>query len=153
MKKIITSLLLICSITTAFAQINDTEIKQIQSYIQSTSQNEWFDPVNKNGTLANGTPYDLAYYILPDNKTFSIIYTVFDKYTLQKVFYYKEDLLIACIIEETDANNANKLLQYADYFYKDGTLINTNDEKKEFPAIEAYQEGMEKLKETNSVNN
>src|SRR5690606_28865996 len=91
--------------------------------------------------------------ILPDTKTFSIIYTVFDKYTLQKVFYYKENQLIACIIEETDANNANKLLHYADYFYKNGVLINAGDENKEFPATEAYLEGMEKLKEFNTLNN
>ncbi len=153
MKKIIASFLLLFSISTAFAQDSDTEIKQIQSYIQATSQNEWFDPVNKNGTLANGTLYDLAYYILPDTKTFSIIYTVFDKYTLQKVFYYKENQLIACIIEETDANNANKLLHYADYFYKNGVLINADDENKEFPATEAYLEGMEKLKEFNALSN
>lgn len=133
--------------TSVFAQNNDAEIKSIQNYIQSTSQNEWFDPINKPGTAANGSTYDLSYYVLPDNNIFSIIYTVFDKYTLQKVFYYKNTELIACIIEETDANNANKLLRYADYFFKDGQLINTTDENKEIPSATIYQEGIQKLKE------
>ena len=146
MKKVIASLFFVLSVSTAFAQKNDAEIKQIQSYIQTTSQNEWFDPINKNGTLENGASYDLAYYILPNNETFSIIYTVFEKHSLQKVFYYKENQLIACIVEENDTNNANKLLQYADYFYKDGVLINPADENKLFPSATIYQEGLEQLK-------
>ena len=152
MKKIITSLFFVLSISTAFGQENNAEIKQIQSYIQTTSQNEWFDPVNKPGTTTNGLAYDLSYYMLSDTDVFSIIYTVFDKHTLQKVYYYKENQLIACIIEETDANNANKLLQYADYFYKDGVLINTADENKQFPSATIYQEGLEKLKETKQID-
>ena len=69
------------------------------------------------------------------------------QYTLQKVFYYKNNELIACIIEETDANNANKLIKYADYFFKDGQLINTADENKEIPSATIYREGIQKLKE------
>lgn len=153
MKKIILTIVCLFFITSVFAQNNDVEIKTIQSYIQSTSQNEWFDPINKPGTTANGQSYDLSYYVLSDNTVFSIIYTVFDKYTLQKVFYYKNNELIACIIEETDANNANKLLRYADYFYKNGVLINANGENKEFPATEAYLEGIQKLKEFNTLSN
>lgn len=133
--------------TSVFAQSNDTEIKTIQNYIQSTSQNEWFDPINKNGKLPSGAAYDLSYYILSDKNVFSIIYTVFEKYTLQKVFYYKENQLIACVVEETDANNANKLLRYVDYFYTNGLLINTADENKELPSETMYSEGLLKLKE------
>lgn len=127
------------------AQTNETEIKQVQTYIQSTSQNEWFDPINETGTLANGNTFDRAYYVLPNNQVFSIIHTVFEKQTLQKVFYFKNDQLIACIIEETDANNANKLLRYADYFFKDGVLINITDENKDFPSTETYQQGIDLL--------
>ena len=147
MRKIITVFFCVFAIASAFAQNTNEDIQKIQNYIQKTSENEWFDPVNKPGTLANGTTYDLSYYILADGSVFSIIYTVFDKYTLQKVFYYKDDVLIACIVEETDANNANKLLQYADYFYKDGVLLNTSDEKKELPSASLQTEGIQKLKE------
>ncbi|HUH25293.1 MAG TPA: hypothetical protein VLY87_01575 [Flavobacterium sp.] len=147
MQKTITTLLFSLFTICGFSQTNDADIKEIQEYIQTTSQSEWFDPVNKNGTLANNSTYDLAYYILPTNEVFSIIYTVFDKNTLSKVFYYQNNELIACIIEETDPNNANKLLRFADYFYKAGVLIQTNEEKIDFPSNEAYQKGMEKLKE------
>ena len=133
-----------------FSQTNDKNIKEIQHYIQTTSQNEWFDPVNKSGTLANNSTFDLAYYVLPTNEVFSIIYTVFDKNTLRKIFYYQNNELIACIIEETDPNNANKLLRYADYFYQNGILINANYEKKDFPSNIAYQEGIKQLKESAS---
>jgi|SRR5690606_7081173 hypothetical protein len=147
MKNIILTLVCMFLGTSVFAQNNDAEIKTIQTYIQSTSQNEWFDPINKPGTNANGLAYDLSYYVLADDSVFSIIYTVFDKYTLQKVFYYKQNELIACIVEETDANNANKLLRYADYFFKNGQLINTADENKELPSNLLYAEGVQKLKE------
>lgn len=147
MKKFFLTIVCLFFTTSIFAQNNDAEIKTIQNYIQSTSQNEWFDPINKPGTTANGSMYDLSYYVLSDNNIFSIIYTVFDKYTLQKVFYYQNNELIACIIEETDANNANKLLRYADYFFKEGQLINTADENKEIPSAVIYQEGIQKLKE------
>ncbi len=139
---------IVCMFTaSAMAQNSEADIKAIQNYIQTTSQNEWFDPINKSGTAANGSTYDLSYYVLSDNTVFSIIYTVFDKHTLQKVFYYKNNELTACIIEETDANNANKLLRYADYFFKNGQLINTADENKEIPSTTIYAEGMQKLKE------
>lgn len=128
------------------AQTNEIEIKQVQAYIQSTSQSEWFDPINQTGTLANGNTFDRAYYVLPNNQVFSIIHTVFEKQTLQKVFYFKNDQLIACIIEETDANNANKLLRYADYFFNDGVLINTDDENNDFPSEEAFTQGITLLK-------
>lgn len=147
MKKIILGLFFTLTALSSFAQTADDEIKKIQTYIQTTSQNEWFDPVNKTGTLENGSLYDLAYYIKPDLDTFSIIYTVFEKLTLKKIFYYRNNDLVACIIEETDPKNANKLLQYADYFYKDGTLINVADEKKGFSSTEIYEEGNQKLKE------
>ena len=147
MKKIFITVVCLFLATSVFAQNNDAEIKTIQNYIQSTSQNEWFDPINKPGTTATGSTYDLSYYVLSNNNVFSIIYTVFDKYTFQKVFYYKNNELIACIIEETDANNANKLIKYADYFFKDGQLINTADENKEIPSATIYQEGIQKLKE------
>lgn len=147
MKKIISGLFLTLTALSSFAQTSDDEIKKIQSYIQTTSQNEWFDPVNKTGTLENGSVYDLAYYIKPDRDTFSIIYTVFEKHTLKKIFYYRNNDLVACIVEETDPNNANKLLQYADYFYKDQALINSADEKKSFSSKEIYEEGIKKLEE------
>lgn len=150
MKKIFLTVVCMFLTTSVFAQNNDTEIKTIQNYIQSTSQNEWFDPINSTGTLANGSTYDLSYYVLPDKNIFSIIYTVFEKHTLQKVFYYKNNLLIACIVEETDANNANKLLRYADYFYSNGQLINTADENKELPSVTLHSEGLQKLKEADS---
>lgn len=153
MKKSLFSFICLLFVTLSFAQTNDTEIKQIQNYIQTTSQNEWFDPINKSGTLENGISYDLAYYILPNNETFSIIYTVFDKTTLRKVFYFKESKIIACIIEETDANNANKLLRYADYFYKDGTLMNPESENKDFPSVAIHQEGLDKNKQAPQLNN
>jgi len=147
MKKLISGLFFTLTALSSFAQTADGEIKKIQAYIQATSQNEWFDPVNKTETLENGSVYDLAYYIKPDLETFSIIYTVFEKHTLKKIFYYRNNDLIACIVEETDPNNANKLLQYADYFYKDGILINIADEKKGFSSKEIYEEGIQKLKE------
>lgn len=151
MKKIILNLVFSLFAFNSFAQTNNAVIEEIQQYIQSTSQNEWFDPVNKTGTLEDGSTYDLAYYILPDDEIFSIIYTLFDKNTLRKVFYYQNNELIASIIEERDGNNANELLRYADYFYKNGVLINNNDEKKDFPSMEVYTEGMEKLKEFNTT--
>ena len=153
MKKNLFSFICLVFVTLSFAQTNDTEIKQIQNYIQTTSQSEWFDPINNSGTLENGILYDLAYYILPNNETFSIIYTVFDKKTLRKVFYFKENKIIACIIEETDANNANKLLRYADYFYKNGTLMNAEAENKDFPSAAIHQEGLEKNKNAPQLNN
>lgn len=143
--KFFKTLIAVLCMYNSYAQTNDTEIKQIQNYIQIISEDEWFDPINKNGTLANNNTYDVAYYVLPDNKIFSIIYTVFDEHTLQKVFYYKDNQLITCIIEESDPNNYNKLLRYADYFFKDGVLINTNNENKDFPSTEAYQEGINQL--------
>lgn len=151
MKKIILNLVFSLFAFNSFAQTNNAVIEEIQQYIQSTSQNEWFDPVNKTGTLEDGSTYDLAYYILSDDEIFSIIYTLFDKNTLRKVFYYQNNELIASIIEEHDSNNANELLRYVDYFYKDGVLINNNDEKKDFPSMKAYTEGMEKLKEFNTT--
>lgn len=147
MKKIVLSILCMFLFSSGFAQNTDAEIKEIQSYIQSTSQNEWFDPINSTGTLPSGGTYDLSYYLLPDSNIFSIIYTVFEKYTLQKVFYYKNNQLIACIVEETDANNANKLLRYADYFYNNQQLINTADENKEIPSASLHAEGLQKLNE------
>ncbi len=145
MKKIITTCLLFFAIASTFAQNSHEDIQTIQNYIQKTSQNEWFDPINKKGSLSNNTTYDTAYYLLSNDSVFSIIHTVYEKHTLQKVFYYKEGALIACIVEETDANNANRLLQYADYFFKDGALLNTGDEKEAFPAAALFTEGMEKL--------
>lgn len=150
MKKLIIITLFLFFSVCGFSQTNDENIKEIQHYIQTTSQNEWFDPVNKSGTLQNNSTFDLAYYILPTNEVFSIIYTVFDKNTLRKIFYYQNNKLIACIMEETDPNNANKLLRYADYFYQNGILINVNDEKKDFPSNTAYQEGIKQLKESAS---
>lgn len=146
MKKIAILFVYMFMVTTLQAQDHTETIKEIQNYIQETSQNQWFDPINKNGNLENGTSYDLSYYVLPTNEVFSIIYTVFEKHTTQKVFYYKNNQLIACITEETDANNANKLLRYADYFYKDGLLLNSLEEKKDMPAADFYNEGMQKLK-------
>lgn len=146
MKKIAILFVYMFMVTTLQAQDHTETIKEIQNYIQETSQNQWFDPINKNGNLENGTSYDLSYYVLPTNEVFSIIYTVFEKHTTQKVFYYKNNQLIACITEETDANNANKLLRYADYFYKNGILLNTLEEKKEMPSNQFYNEGMQKLK-------
>lgn len=143
---ILVLLLAVYGTFTTSAQTADAEIKTIQQYIQSTSQNEWFDPINKTGKFDNGSLYDLSYYVLPNQQTFSIIYTVFEKYSLRKIFYYKENKLIACIIEESDTNNANKLLRYADYFYKDGLLINTSDENKDFPSTTIYEEGIQNLK-------
>src|SRR5690606_21558663 len=134
-----------------FAQTDDAAIKEIQQYIQNTSQSGWFDPVNKTGSLDDGSTYDLAYYILPEEAVFSIIYTVFDKNTLRKVFYYKNNELIAAIIEEHDGNNANQLLWYADYFYKVELLINTTDENEDCSSTKAYAEGTEKLKEAASL--
>lgn len=151
MKKILLNLVFSLLAFNCFAQTDDAVIEEIQYYIQSTSQNEWFDPVNKTETLDDGSVSDLSYYILPNGEVFSIIYTVFDKNTLRKVFYYQNDKLIAAIIEEHDGNNANQLLWYADYFYKDGLLINTTDENKDFSSMKAYTEGMEKLKETTSL--
>ena len=139
----LTIIFFLFQILVTHAQNTNSEIKEIQKYIQSTSQNEWFDPVNSSGTLDNGTSYDLSYYVLPDTDIFSIIYTVYDKYTIQKVFYYKDKKLIACILEETDANNANKLIRYVDYFYKDGVLINTADENKNLPSNTLLAEGLE----------
>jgi len=147
MKRIISGMFFSLMALSAFAQTADDEIRKIQTYIQTTSQNEWFDPVNKTGTLENGTLYDLSYYVKPDQEAFSIIYTVFEKHTWKKIFYYRDNDLIACIIEETDPNNANKLLQYADYFYKDKVLINVSDEKKGFPSGEIYEQGIQILKE------
>lgn len=152
MKKTIINSLFLFFTGLTFAQTNDANIKQIQNYIQTTSQTEWFDPINVKGTLSGGNSYDLAYYMLPTQEPFSIIYTVFSKTTIRKVFYYENKELVACIIEETDANNANKLLRYADYFYKEGVLINTADEKKEFPSTEIYQEGIQKRNETPKTN-
>jgi len=143
MKNMLTIIFFLFQILVTHAQNTNSEIKEIQKYIQSTSQNEWFDPVNSSGTLDNGTSYDLSYYVLPDTDIFSIIYTVYDKYTIQKVFYYKDKKLIACILEETDANNANKLIRYVDYFYKDGVLINTADENKNLPSNTLLAEGLE----------
>lgn len=143
MKNMLTIIFFLIQILVTNAQNTNSEIKEIQKYIQSTSQNEWFDPVNSSGTLDNGTSYDLSYYVLPDTDIFSIIYTVYDKYTIQKVFYYKDKKLIACILEETDANNANKLIRYVDYFYKDGVLINTADENKNLPSNTLLAEGLE----------
>ncbi len=153
MKKLIASMVFMFLVTSAFAQNTDAEIKEIQNYIQSTSQNEWFDPINSTGTLPGGTTYDLSYYVLPDANIFSIIYTVFEKHTLQKVFYYKKNELIACVVEETDANNANKLLRYVDYFYSNGQLINTADENKELPSAVLHSEGVQKLKEAGTNQN
>ncbi|HLW63059.1 MAG TPA: hypothetical protein VKY33_06615 [Flavobacterium sp.] len=151
MKKILLNLVFSLFAFNCFAQTDDAAIKEIQQYIQNTSQSGWFDPVNKTGSLDDGSTYDLAYYILPEEAVFSIIYTVFDKNTLRKVFYYKNNELIAAIIEEHDGNNANKLLWYADYFYKDSVLINTKDEKENIPSNTAYLEGMKKLKEAGSL--
>lgn len=151
MKKILLNLVFSLLAFNCFAQTDDAVIEEIQYYIQSTSQNEWFDPVNKTETLDDGSVSDLSYYILPNGEVFSIIYTVFDKNTLRKVFYYQNNKLIAGIIEEHDGNNANKLLWYADYFYKDGLLINTTDENEDFSSTKAYAEGTEKLKEAASL--
>jgi len=149
MKKILYISLLFVGCLTTEAQIN-TEVEHVQNYIQTTSQTEWFDPINKTGVLENGSQYDLSYYVLPDNTLFSIIYTVFDKATLRKSFYFKNNQLIACIVEETDTNNANKILKYADYFIKDNVLINKEDENKYFPSTNIINEGLEKI---NTFNN
>lgn len=148
MKKII----FICAIalTSLNLQAQTNQIEKIQNYIQETSQTEWFDPINKTGALLNGSTYDLSYYVLPDNTMFSIIYTVFDKTTLRKSFYYQNSQLIACIVEETDGNNANKILRYADYFLKDNLLINKEDENLSFPSNEIISEGLQNLKEYNN---
>lgn len=151
MKKIILTFICMFLFAFGFAQNTDVDIKEIQNYIQSTSQNEWFDPINKSGTNANGLAYTLSYYVLANDSVFSIIYTVFDKYTLQKVFYYKNNGLIACIVEETDANNANKLLRYVDYFFSNGLLINTADENKDFPSSLLYSEGMQQFNDVAKI--
>ena len=123
MKKILYISLLFVGCLTTEAQIN-TEVEHVQNYIQTTSQTEWFDPINKTGVL--------------------------EKATLRKSFYFKNNQLIACIVEETDTNNANKILKYADYFIKDNVLINKEDENKYFPSTNIINEGLEKI---NAFNN
>lgn len=150
MKLILYSIFFILLSIGGQAQETNQEIKNIQTFIQETSQNEWFDPINKMDKLDNGVSYDIAYYVLTNKEVFSIIYTVFDKTTLRKSFYYKQNQLIACIVEETDANNANKILKYADYFIKDNELINKLEEKSYFPSKDIITEGIEKL---NAFNN
>jgi hypothetical protein len=140
-KKLILILIVLYNIV-LFAQDNTQKIIDIQSYIQETSQSAWFDPINKTGNLEDGTSYDLSYYTLNENDLFSVIYTTFGKITLRKVYYYKNNVVIASIVEETDANNANKLLNYADYFYENAQLINVNEMKNEFLPTEIYNEGM-----------
>ena len=70
--KFFKTLIAVLCMYNSYAQTNDTEIKQIQNYIQIISEDEWFDPINKNGTLANNNTYDVAYYVLPDNKIFQL---------------------------------------------------------------------------------
>lgn len=142
MKKIICIALLHVFSTYSFSQTPEEVIKEVQNYIQNTSQSAWFDPVNENGSLEDGTIFDKSYYILPDNDVFSIIYTLYNKTNIRKVFYYQEKKLIAAIIEEHDVNNSNQLLRYADYFYKNDLLINTSDEQKHFPSKKAFDEGL-----------
>lgn len=147
MKKIICITIFSLFSTFAISQTSEENIKEVQNYIQNTSQTAWFDPINEKGSLEDGILFDKSYYILSNDEVFSIIFTLYDKTSVRKVFYYKENQLIAAIIEEHDVNNSNKLLRYADYFYKNGTLINSTDEQKSFPSGDAYQEGTKLLKE------
>lgn len=147
MAKIICIALLYVFSTYSYSQTPVEVIKGIQNYIQNTSQSAWFDPINEEGMLENGIVFDTSYYILPDNNVFSIIYTLYDKTSIRKTFYYKEGQLIAAIIEEHDVNNSNQLLRFADYFFKNHLLINTTDEQEHFPSEKAFNEGLKLLDE------
>lgn len=127
---------------------NNQKIEGIQKYIEEVTVGTNFISDTEQGKVSDSThggdTYTKTFYALDENELFSVFYQEYGLGYLQKMFYYKDNQLIAVIIEYADKTKStvSKLeTAQTQYFFEKNILLNTEELDELFPPDVVLKEG------------